>query len=187
MRTPTRRLPIRGGAGSIRVAFRDWIGPWLLLHYLDPVQLAPSIIDFRAKLQPHFTADYFDSVARLKTEVSTLVGDNRGLVGRIRDFQAVHGALDGITVGQPADLVAKVSQTVQQAVVMQQAFEPVQAGTFAASSGKLALDALTGSASRPPPTSARSRLRSRRSSRRSTTSARRSTPRTRAWPPWTGA
>ena len=81
----------------------------------------------------------------MKTEVGTLVGDNRGLVGRIRDFQAVHGALDGITVYQPADLVAKVSQTVQQAVVMQQAFEPVQAGTFSATGGKLALDALTGS------------------------------------------
>jgi archaellum component FlaC len=134
------------GSGSIRVAFRDWIGPWLLLHYLDPVQLEPSVIDFRAKLQPHFTADYFDSVTRLKTEVGTLVGDNRGLVGRIRDFQAVHGALDGITVSQPAALVAKVSQTVQQAVVLQQAFEPVQAGTFAATGGKLALDALTGSA-----------------------------------------
>ncbi|MGZ4334889.1 MAG: hypothetical protein ACXVRJ_11545 [Gaiellaceae bacterium] len=132
------------GAATIRVGFRDWIAPWLLLHVFDPVQLAPSITDFRAKLQPHFTADYFDSVTRLKTEVSTLVGDNRGLVGRIRDFQAVHGALDGITVSQPADLVARVSQTVQQAVVMQQAFEPVQAGTFSAAGGKLALDALTG-------------------------------------------
>jgi hypothetical protein len=29
--------------------FRDWIGPWLLLHYLDPVQLEPSVVDFRAK------------------------------------------------------------------------------------------------------------------------------------------
>jgi hypothetical protein len=136
------------GAGSIRVAFRDWVAPWLLLHYFDPIQLAPSIADFRTKLQPHFTADYFDSVTRLKTEVSTLVGDNRGLVGRIRDFQAVHGALDGVSVSQPADLVAKVAQTVQQAVVMQQAFEPVQAGTFAATGGKLALDALTDSAVR---------------------------------------
>jgi hypothetical protein len=133
------------GAGSIRVAFRDWIGPWLLLHYFDPVQLAPSIADFRVKLQPHFTADYFDSVTRLKGEVSTLVGDGRGLVGRIRDFQAVHGALDGVQVGQPAALVAKVTQTVQQAVVMQQTFEPVQAATFSASGGKVALDALTDS------------------------------------------
>ena len=134
------------GAATIRVAFRDWIGPWLLLHYFDPVQLAPTIVDFRTKLQPHFTADYFDSVTRLKDG-----GRRRSSArtaawsARIHDFQAVHGALDGITVGQPADLVAKVTQTVQQAVVMQQAFEPVQAATFSASSGKLALDALTGS------------------------------------------
>jgi len=131
------------GAGSIRAAFRDWIGPWLLLHYFDPVQLAPKVADFRAKLQPHFTGDFFDSVTRLKAEVGTLVGEDRGLVGRIHDFQAVHGALDGVAVNQPAELVASVRQTVQQAVVMQQTFEPVQAGTLSASGGKVALDALT--------------------------------------------
>ena len=134
------------GAGSIRVGFRDWIGPWLQFHYFDPVQLQPAIVDIRTKLQPHFTADYFDSVNRLKNEVTTLVGPNRGLVGRIRDLQVVHGAFDGITVGQPADLVQKVSQTMQQVVAFQQAFEPVQAGTLSASDGKLGLDALTSSA-----------------------------------------
>ena len=133
------------GAGSIRVAFRDWIGPWLQFHYFDPVELNPSILDFRTKLTPNFTPDYFDSVSRLKQEVTTLVPPDRGLVGRIRDFQAVHGALDGISVNQPADLVQKVTQTVQRAVVMQQAFEPVQAGTLSAVDGGLALDALTDS------------------------------------------
>ena len=134
------------GAGSIRVGFRDWIGPWLQFHYFDPVQLQPAVTDIRAKLQPHFTPDYFDSIDRLKTEVSTLVGPDRGLVGRIRDLQAVHGAFDGITVSQPAELVQKVSQTMQQVVAFQQVFEPVQAGTLSASGGKLGLDALTGSA-----------------------------------------
>ena len=134
------------GSGSIRVGFRDWIGPWLQFHYFDPVELEPAIVDTRTKLQPHFTPDYFDSVDRLKNEVTTLVGPNRGLVGRIRDLQVVHGALDGITVDQPAALVQKVSQTMQQVVAFQQAFEPVQAGTLSASEGKLGLDALTSSA-----------------------------------------
>ena len=133
------------GAASIRVGFRDWIAPWLFLHYFHPEQLAPSIADFRSKLQPHFTPDYFDTVTRLKGEVSNLVGPDRGLVGRIRDFQAVHGALDGVQVSQPAALVAQVTQTVQQAVAMQQAFEPVQAATIAAGDGGIALDALTDS------------------------------------------
>jgi peptidoglycan hydrolase CwlO-like protein len=133
------------GAATIRVGFRDWIGPWLLLHYFDAAQLAPAVLDFRTKLAPHFTADYFDSVSRLKNEVTTLVGDNRGLVGRIRDFQVVHGALDGVAVNQPAELVQRVTSTVQRAVVLQQAFEPVQAGTFAADDDKLALNALTDS------------------------------------------
>jgi outer membrane murein-binding lipoprotein Lpp len=135
------------GAGSIRIAFRDWIGPWLTLHYFDPIVLQPAITDFRTRLEPHFTADYFDSVTRLRDEVTTLVPDDRGLVGRIRDLQAVHGALDGVTVSQPADLVQKVSQTVQQAVVLQQTLEPVQAGTLAAVGGHLALNALTSSTS----------------------------------------
>ncbi len=134
------------GAGSIRVGFRDWVGPWLQFHYFDPVQLQPAVVDIRTKLQPHFTPDYFDSVNRLKNEVTTLVGPDRGLVGRIRDLQVVHGAFDGISVGQPADLVQKVSQTMQQVVAFQQAFEPVQAGTLSASGGKLGLDALTNSA-----------------------------------------
>ena len=154
------------GAATIRVGFRDWIGPWLLLHYFDAVQLQPAILDFRTKLQPHYTADYFDSVNRLKNEVTTLVGPNRGLVGRIRDYQAVHGALDGITVGQPADLVAKVSLTVQQAVVMQQAFEPVQAGTLRLPAASSRSTRSPARRCRPPPRSARSRPRSRRSSRR---------------------
>jgi outer membrane murein-binding lipoprotein Lpp len=131
------------GSGSIRVAFRDWIGPWLTLHYFDPVVLQPAVADFRTRLQPNFTADYFDSVTRLKNEVTTLVPEDRGLVGRIRDLQAVHGALDGVSVSQSADLVQKVAQTVQRAVVLQQTLEPVQAGTFAAAGGHLAINALT--------------------------------------------
>ena len=133
------------GAGSIRVGFRDWIGPWLQFHYFDPIVLAPAIADIRTKLQPQFTADYFDSVSRLKDEVTTLVGPDRGLVGRIQDFQAIHGAFDGITVNQPAALVQQVAQTMQQAVVFQQVFEPAQASTLSAADGKLGLDAVTGS------------------------------------------
>jgi hypothetical protein len=133
------------GAGSIRVGFRDWIGPWLQFHYFDPIVLAPAITDIRTKLQPQFTADYFDSVSRLKDEVTTLVGPDRGLVGRIQDFQAIHGAFDGITVNQPAALVQQVAQTMQQAVVFQQVFEPAQASTLSAADGKLGLDAVTGS------------------------------------------
>jgi len=136
------------GAGSIRVSFRDWVGPWLLLHYLDPVVLAPAVDDFRIKLQPHFTADYFDSVSRLRNEIGTLVQPSRGLVGRIRDLQAAHGALDGVAVGHPAELVAKVRGTVQTAIVFQQSMEPAQASTFSAGDGNVAVDALTDSALR---------------------------------------
>jgi hypothetical protein len=142
---PTTPDQARGG-GSIRVAFRDWVAPWLLLHYLHPEVLAPKIGDFRVKFQPHFTADYFDSVGRLRAEIGTSIDPTGGLVGRIRDLQAAHGALDGVSVSQPADVVDKVRATVQTAIVFQQSMEPVQAATFSARDGTIAVNALTDSA-----------------------------------------
>jgi uncharacterized protein YqgV (UPF0045/DUF77 family) len=133
----------RGGS-SIQVTFRDWIGPWIIFDYLDPVETAKAVPDIRKKLEPRYTPDYLDSVKRLKEEIGTLVPDDHGLVGKIRGYQVVHDALDGVTTPHSAELVAKVTQTVQQAVVLQQTFEPAQASTFAGD-GKVALNALTDS------------------------------------------
>jgi archaellum component FlaC len=133
----------RGGS-SIQVTFRDWIGPWVDIHYLDPVEIKKDLPDIRTKLQQKFTPDYLDSVKRLKEEIVTLVPDDGGLVGKLRGYQTVHDALDGVSTPHSAELVAKVTQTVQQAVVMPQTFEPAQATTFA-KSGQVALNALTDS------------------------------------------
>lgn len=131
------------GVSSIQLTFRDWIGPWILGHYLDPGEIAKTVPTVQGKLAPKFSNDYFDSVSRLKTEIGGIVGDGtRGLVGRIKDFQTVYDALDGISVAQPPALVDKVTTTVRQVVALQQAFEPTQATTFVGDA-KLALDALT--------------------------------------------
>jgi uncharacterized coiled-coil protein SlyX len=132
------------GVSTIQLTFRDWIGPWIVTHYLDDLEIVKSVPAVQGKLAPKFTNDYFDSVTRIKEEIGGIVGgnDGRGLIGRIKDFQVVHNALDGISVSQPAALVDKVTKTVQQAVVFQQAFEPAQAMTFVGGD-QVALDALT--------------------------------------------
>ena len=131
------------GVSTIQLTFRDWIGPWIITHYLDDLEIAKSVPTVQGKLAPKFTNDYFDSVARIKEEIDGIVGGNgRGLIGRIKDFEVVHNALDGISVSQPAALVDKVTKTVQQAVAFQQALEPAQAMTFVARD-HVALDAVT--------------------------------------------
>jgi archaellum component FlaC len=131
------------GVSTIQLTFRDWIGPWIVTHYLDDLEIAKDVPTVRNKLQPKFTNDYFDSVVRVKAEIDGIVGGNgRGLIGRIKDFEVVHNALDGISVSQPAALVDKVTQTVQQAVALQQAFEPSQATTFVGRE-QVALNAVT--------------------------------------------
>ena len=131
------------GVSTIQLTFRDWIGPWIVTHYLDDVEIAKAVPAVQRKLVPKFTNDYFESLTRVKSEIDDIVGGNgRGLIGRIKDFQVVHDALDGISVSQPAALVDKVTKTVQQAVAFQQAFEPAQATTFVGSQ-KVALDAVT--------------------------------------------
>jgi archaellum component FlaC len=131
------------GVSTIQLSFRDWIGPWIVTHYLDDLEIAKAVPTVQNKLAPKFTNDYFDSVTRVKAEIDGIVGGNgRGLIGRIKDFQVVHNALDGIAVSQPAALVDKVTKTVQQAVAFQQTLEPAQASTFGAGD-KVALDAVT--------------------------------------------
>jgi archaellum component FlaC len=131
------------GVSTIQLTFRDWIGPWIVIHYLDDLEIAKAVPTVRSKLAPKFTNDYFDSVTRVKAEIDGIVGRNgRGLIGRIKDFEVVHNALDGISVSQPAALVDKVTKTVQQAVAFQQALEPAQATTFGGGD-QVALDAVT--------------------------------------------
>ena len=131
------------GVSTIQLTFRDWLGPWIVTHYLDDLEIAKAVPTVQNKLAPKFTNDYFDSITRVKAEIDGIVGGNgRGLIGRIKDFQVVHNALDGISVSQPAALVDKVTKTVQQAVAFQQALEPAQATTFGGGD-QVALDAVT--------------------------------------------
>jgi uncharacterized coiled-coil protein SlyX len=134
--------PARGIA-SIQLTFRDWIGPFVF-EYTAPVQIKKDIPEFRERLALRFTEDYFTSYRNVTTEIEDLVKDDRGLLGRVRDYQVVHEALDGVAPGKPQEIVDRVTTTVQRAVALQQTVEPAMATTKVAS-GKAALTALSDS------------------------------------------
>jgi archaellum component FlaC len=131
------------GVGSIQVTFRDWISPWILTHYIDPAETAKSVPAIRDRLQTKLTDDFITSVDRLKLEVDTIVHDDRGLVGKLRDYQVVHDALHQFSTDKSPELVDRVTKSVQQAVRFQQTIEPAQATTIGGGDGKVAFQAIT--------------------------------------------
>jgi archaellum component FlaC len=131
------------GVGSIQVSFRDWISPWILTHYIDPAETAKSVPAIRDRLQTKLTDDFITSVDRLKGEVDTIVHDDRGLVGKLRDYQVVHDALHQFSTDKSPELVDRVTKSVQQAVRFQQTIEPAQATTIGGGDGKVAFQAIT--------------------------------------------
>ena len=134
--------PARGVA-SIQLTFRDWIGPFVF-EYTAPVQIKKDIPEFRDRLALRFTEEYFSSYRNVTTEIEDLVKDDRGLLGRVRDYQVAYEALDGIAPGKPQAIVDRVTTTVQRAVALQQTVEPAMATTKVAD-GKAAFSALADS------------------------------------------
>ena len=131
------------GAASIQLTFRDWIGPFVH-DYTGPVEIKKDIREYRERLVTRFTDDYFSSYRNVKEEIEILVKDDRGLLGRVRDYQVVHEALDGIAPDKPQALVDRVTNTAQKAVALQQTVEPAMAMTKVAGE-KAALSALADS------------------------------------------
>jgi hypothetical protein len=141
-RTPDASL----GSASLHVRFRDWIGPWIVLDYLDRAQTATLVGAIRDRLVPRITTSFATTVTGLRQEVDDLVRVD-GLLGRVRDYQVLAGALGTLTVPSAPDFLPLVTTTLQQAVVLQQVVEPAQVAVPAAT-GKPGLDAMTGTALR---------------------------------------
>lgn len=142
-RTPDAAL----GMSSVQVRWRDWIGPWILHDYLDPGRLGPLVGPVRDRLAPKVTKSYAQSLVLLKTEIEDFVRP-AGLVGKLRDYKLVGDALDQMSVADPPVFFTPLTQTIQQAVVMQQTIETVQAATAAAPTTKVALEAVTSASER---------------------------------------
>lgn len=134
------------GASSIHVQFRDWIGPWIVLDYLDTVKTGVLVPSVRDRLVPRVSPTFTDTVLGFQEEVDDFVR-NDGLLGRVRDYQVLSGALDTLSVPAAPTFLGQATRTLREAVTLQQVVEPAQ---VAAQAGvrKVGLEALAGSAVR---------------------------------------
>lgn len=117
------------GVSSLQVTFRDWIGPWLLLDYVHPLETIKLVPNVAAQLIPKITGDIVQSTILLKDGVKDVVRTD-GLVGKLRDYQVVSEALDQLNVPQHPDVVPVVTKAVKQAVTMQQSLETAHTATI---------------------------------------------------------
>jgi methyl-accepting chemotaxis protein len=117
------------GASSIQVMFRDWIGPWISLGYLE--ERAPLVKDTRDRIAAKVTNDYGKSVDLIKKEVGSIMTD-RGVIGNQRDSLVIHEAMDQLQVNVPLTYqLPDLSKAIQQAVGFQQTFLAAQTTGFA--------------------------------------------------------
>jgi hypothetical protein len=132
------------GACSLQVTFRDWVGPWFTLDYLGDVPLLAD--NYRDRLGPRVDTDYAGSARRLREEVETIVG-GKGIVARQRDYLAIRSALGSVTVTSPPPFFSDLTESIRQAVGVQQTLDSTPTRVPGAAPGA-ALDALTESAVR---------------------------------------
>lgn len=134
------------GSSSLHVRFRDWIGPWIVLDYLDRVKTGELVASARDRLVPRVGSTFSGTVLGLQEEVEDFVRAD-GLLGRIRDYQVLSGALDTLSVDGAPAFLSQATRTLQQAVNLQQVVEPAQ---VAAQTGvrKVGVEALAGTAVR---------------------------------------
>lgn len=142
-RTPD---PARG-ASSTQITFRDWIRSWLDLDYMQ-VDESPVFIDnLIERFKPKITADFRSTVELLKQGVRDVVND-RGLVGRQKDYLAIDRAFDRLTVNQAPAFMNTVTKSMRDAVRIQQVMENTQTATLGLSTQDVAFDVFTNNTAR---------------------------------------
>lgn len=132
---------------STQITFRDWIRPWLHLEYMDEVENRPLVEIYRDRLKPRVTGDFVKSMDLIRTEVKEIVRD-RGLIGKQRDYKVLHEALDSLNVAQPPPFMNILTQSVQDAVRIQQTVESSQATTLGLRDQEVAFNVFTNTAAR---------------------------------------
>jgi hypothetical protein len=129
------------GGSSIDIRFRDWVGPFVELDYLPATadQVAPIRERLRAGVDPSLPI----TLARFKGHIKTF-SRGKGWLGRLRNLRAVHTALEELQVENPPEHLAVVTQSLRDAVQMQQTLDSIQLTTDEADR-EVALDAFTNS------------------------------------------
>lgn len=132
---------------STQITFRDWIRPWIHLGYLGAEEITPLVENYRDRLRPRVTGDFVKSMDLVRREVTDIVRD-RGLIGKQRDYQALHTALDTLVVAQPPPFMNTLTQSVQDAVRIQQTIENTQVTTLGLRDQEVAFSVFTNAAAR---------------------------------------
>ncbi|HEU0300054.1 MAG TPA: hypothetical protein VFR37_11380 [Longimicrobium sp.] len=139
---PTTADPSRG-TSSIQVVFRDWVRNWLVIDYWDRVR--DVAVDYRDRLVPKVDLTLERSVDLMRKEVTEIVKD-RGVVGRLRDYQAIDVAFDTLTVPDRPEFLPTLSKSMKAAVGIQRSLEQNPAGILGSASQELVFQAFTRSA-----------------------------------------
>ncbi len=138
------------GAAGLSVTFRDWIYHWINLDYLDGIK--ERVPDIRDRLHPKVTPDYTQSVTLIRDEVNSIVA-NKGLLGKYREYEAVHQALDSLQPQNPPTFLNDLAKSMQNAVRVQQTLETVQVASGNAPGQAVAFEAFSDTASKSQTTS----------------------------------
>jgi hypothetical protein len=131
------------GTCSIQVVFRDWVRSWMVIDYWSRVR--DTAVTFRDRLTPKVGLTLEGSVDLMRREVTEIVKD-RGVVGRLRDYQAIDVAFDTLTVANRPEFLPTLSKSMKAAVGIQRSLEQNPAGILGQASQELVFQSLTRSA-----------------------------------------
>jgi tetrahydromethanopterin S-methyltransferase subunit G len=135
------------GVSSIQIAFRDWIGPWVILDYLKETQT--RVEDTRKQLNPRITGKYLESFGFFKEEVENRTRE-KGVVGKLREYKVLREAMDQVTGAgdEPPVFLNKLTRTMKDAIDIQHALEGAQTSAIGAPDQSKAFQAFTNAAVR---------------------------------------
>lgn len=134
-------------SAALQVTFRDWLGPWIVVDYLNPPRTGlAELADIRVRLAESVATTFSESVIGMASRVGELVAE-RGLLGRMRTFELVDVALETLALDtDPPPFLDDVRATMRQAVRVQQTLEPSQAGVATKVGQQPGIDAIAGGA-----------------------------------------
>ena len=133
------------GSNAMQLTFRDWLGPWIIIDYIPGfVQFVPQLTNI---LQSTLTQNYTQSALLMKDAVQQRV-QNRGIIGKAREYESVKGAIQVLNATQPTSFLPQLKQSMTAAVDLQQSFQTAEVANVGGTTQEVAFQAFAGTAVR---------------------------------------
>ncbi|MGG6242089.1 hypothetical protein ACQ4N7_26015 [Nodosilinea sp. AN01ver1] len=116
------------GVSSIQIDYRDWIGPWIVDFIQPPLEVLP-LNPYIERFNPMIDRDFRRSTERLKDEITTLV-ENKGLLGKQREYRIVDEALRRVQPATPVPFLNTLTEGLHNAIGIQQTLGRAEAKTL---------------------------------------------------------